>query len=311
MYNAEEQEPNTQPVVVIHHGNCRDGLGAAWAVETALGENNVEHIAGHYGTPPPDHLEGRQIIIVDFSYPRDQLRRLAEKGAGNAVLVLDHHKSAAHDLQDLPDPPHEGFIPWEPGRLYALFDIRRSGAVIAWEYFHDTKYYPVPEILTYIQDRDLWRWEYKITAPIAAALGSYPQTPEKFRHILPLPIKALIQEGESILRYRDQLIDELITADHVHAIGLLGHQVMAVNAPPQLASDICHRIMAQRDLDIAAVYWFNSGSAMSVSLRSSEEGPDVSEIAREFGGGGHQHAAGFGFKRLAGIELDPEDAADA
>lgn len=32
---------------------------------------------------------------------------------------------------------------------------------------------------------------------------------------------------------------------------------------------------------------------MSYSLRSREGGVDVSEIAKQFGGGGHKHAAGF------------------
>lgn len=307
MRNAEEgQEPETLPVVVIHHANCRDGLGAAWAVERALGEQHVEHIAASYGEKPPNNLAGRQIIIVDFTYPLDGLRFLAER---NAVLVLDHHKSAAHDLQELPDPPHDGFIPWQAGGLYALFDMRRSGAVIAWEYFHDTRFHPIPDILQYIQDRDLWRWELEGTAAIAAALGSYPQRPEEFRHILGMPISALVREGQSILRYRNQLINELVK--EVHGIGILGDAVPAVNCPIQLASDICHRIMERPGLDIAAVYWLDRADSMTVSLRSKEGGPDVSEIARKFGGGGHQHAAGFTYRRQTGIELNPEDAADA
>ena len=39
-------------VLCIYHANCADGLGAAWAVHQALG-NNVEFVAGKYGELPP------------------------------------------------------------------------------------------------------------------------------------------------------------------------------------------------------------------------------------------------------------------
>jgi nanoRNase/pAp phosphatase (c-di-AMP/oligoRNAs hydrolase) len=35
------------------------------------------------------------------------------------------------------------------------------------------------------------------------------------------------------------------------------------------------------------------GTSAIFSLRSTEEGLDVSEIAKLYGGGGHKHAAGF------------------
>jgi uncharacterized protein len=42
----------------------------------------------------------------------------------------------------------------------------------------------------------------------------------------------------------------------------------------------------------AACFWID-GKEMAFSLRSAPDGLDVSEIAKRFGGGGHQHAAGF------------------
>jgi nanoRNase/pAp phosphatase (c-di-AMP/oligoRNAs hydrolase) len=49
----------------------------------------------------------------------------------------------------------------------------------------------------------------------------------------------------------------------------------------------------------AACYWDTPGGRV-FSLRSANDGLDVSEIAAKFGGGGHKHASGF---RLAFDDL--------
>ena len=44
--------------------------------------------------------------------------------------------------------------------------------------------------------------------------------------------------------------------------------------------------------DIAVLY-SHTENTLSVSLRSRTDGPDVAAIAKKYGGGGHEHAAGF------------------
>jgi oligoribonuclease NrnB/cAMP/cGMP phosphodiesterase (DHH superfamily) len=41
------------------------------------------------------------------------------------------------------------------------------------------------------------------------------------------------------------------------------------------------------------VIWHDRDGRRYFSLRSREDGPDVEAIARQYGGGGHTHAAGF------------------
>lgn len=85
----------------IYHANCADGFGAAWVVRQALGAENVEFHAGHYGKPAPD-VEGRDVIIVDFSYPYELLVLLGHQA--RSILIIDHHKTAAEALAQLPTP---------------------------------------------------------------------------------------------------------------------------------------------------------------------------------------------------------------
>lgn len=68
----------------IYHGNCADGFGAAWVVRKALGES-VEFVPGVYGQEPPD-VEGKDVIIVDFSYKYDVLVKMSWKA--HSIIIL-------------------------------------------------------------------------------------------------------------------------------------------------------------------------------------------------------------------------------
>lgn len=144
----------------IYHGSCQDGFGAAWAVRHALSDENVDFYPGVYQNDPPD-VTDRDVLIVDFSYKRPVLVRMAEEA--RSVLILDHHRSAAEDLNGILPP-----IVWRNGEciapasyedwladsdaadqpLAAIFDMERSGAAIAWDYFHPDK--PRPQVLNHI-----------------------------------------------------------------------------------------------------------------------------------------------------------------
>jgi hypothetical protein len=94
--------------------------------------------------------------------------------------------------------------------------------------------------------------------------------------------------GDDILRKQAKDIDEMLQYKFRMTLG--GREVWAANLPPMWASDACN-ILA-KDEPFAATFYLE-GPTVIVSLRSSKEGDDVSEVAKKFGGGGHAHAAGF------------------
>ena len=110
--------------LVIYHANCWDGFCAAWVARKALGE--IEAVPAHYGQPPPD-VTGRQVFILDFSYPRDVMVNVVGQAAW--TCVLDHHKTAKEALHRL----DEVLAP----DLTVVFDMEKSGGRLAWEYFWD------------------------------------------------------------------------------------------------------------------------------------------------------------------------------
>ena len=74
-----------------------------------------------------------------------------------------------------------------------------------------------------------------------------------------------------------------------------GHEVWAVNLPYTFAADAGH--LLSEGQPFAATYW-KQPNGWYFGLRSKPDGLDVSEIAKQYGGGGHRHASGFNIKSL-------------
>ena len=54
---------------------------------------------------------------------------------------------------------------------YIELDDERSGAMLAWEYFHPDK--PAPMLIMHIDDRDRWQFKLAGSKEFNAALRSY------------------------------------------------------------------------------------------------------------------------------------------
>lgn len=256
----------------IYHARCPDGFGAACVVRRAFGADHVDFHPGVHQAPPPD-VSGRDVVIVDFSYPRPVLLEMAERA--RSILILDHHRSAAADLVDLPE------------NVSAHFDMAHSGAMLAWDH-----YFPAtepPALIRHIQDRDLWRFELEGTREVMAALSSYPQEFAVWERLLESDPQRLRRDGAAIDRFVQKEIAEHVAIAAGRMV-IAGYDVPVLNAPHSWASD-AGAILCEGEA-FAAIYW-DGPELRSFSLRSAEDGVDVSAIAGRFGGGGHKHAAGF------------------
>lgn len=259
--------------LLIYHGGCQDGFGSAWAVWKKHG-NGFDYYPGIHREPPPD-VTGRDIVLADFSYPLDIMQRMIPDAG--SITIIDHHVSAARELQPLLDA----------GEIDGIFDMQKSGAMLTWEWFHPGE--PAPRLLEYIQDRDLYRFELPDSRAISSALFSWPQDFEIWDRLMGGDLEELRQDGIAIERKHQRDIRALIKSG-TRRMQLLNHEVPVINVPFTMASD-AGNLLAQ-DAPFAVCYWDDSNGCV-FSLRSGAQGVDVSEIARSFGGGGHRHAAGF------------------
>lgn len=306
----------TKPLC-IYHGNCADGFGAAWAVRRALGADNVDFYAGVYQKPPPD-VTGRKVIIVDFSYKRPVLEEMAAQA--QSILVLDHHKTAAEDLAGFaevpgPHPDYPEMRGWLPdSRVHVQFDMRRSGATMAWDHFIGGRR---PRLIEHIEDRDLWRFKLPGTREIQASVFSFPYDFAVWDElVLERNPESLLAEGRAIERKHHKDIAELlgvttrtfkIKAPHPVG-GSIELAIELANLPYTLASDAGHELAKRSPYGIGGCYW-DTPEGRVFSLRATETGMDVSAIAKLYGGGGHKAASGFRvpFDQLGQFDLYGKD----
>ena len=284
----------------IYHGACDDGFAAAWCVRRALGAE-VDFYPGVYQKEPPPH-EGRDVIFVDFSYKRPVLDAMAK--VARSILILDHHKTAAEDLADIPAAPSwDRWKVWDDPvldtgvgayRRAAIFDMERSGAALAWDYFVGG---PRPTFIEYIQDRDLWRKKLPEGDEFTIALRSHPQNFEPWDFIASegasgrWGVDELIGEGRVIQRYYRLRVEELKRNAYASELG--GSKCWISNAPYFAASEVAGELCERGEgAEFGACYFEVEGGRYQYSLRSRGDF-DVSAIARKFGGGGHKNAAGF------------------
>lgn len=263
--------------ICIYHGNCPDGFGSAWAIWNVYG-SSFEYIPFLYGKQfDLDELCKKisdcDLFLTDFSFKKNVMLKLKE--CANSITLIDHHITAIEDLSDLD--------------IEKSLDINKSGSVLTWEFFHKNE--KVPLFLKYIQDRDLWKFELPNSKEITTALLSYEYDFHVWDKLYNKPIDTLILEGGALYRKHMKDVNELIKTTKTR-VDLLEYNIPIANAPYCYASDICN-IMAQGE-PFAISYYIRNDGKINFSLRSNNEtGVDVSEIAKQFGGGGHKHASGF------------------
>jgi len=263
--------------LIIYHTNCDDGFTAAWLAWLHLERENIEFHPAQYGDDPPD-VTGREVYIFDFSYPKDIL--LDMQLHAKSIIVLDHHKTAEENLKGLD---------------FCEFDMNRSGAMMAWDFFSSGE--EAPQLVKYVQDRDLWQFGLNNSKEVSAYMRSFSRTIASWNHLNKMieeNFGLVVMEGTAIHRYETRLAESLANRARLVTIEGQKERVLAVNSPI-LQSEI-GEILANRGP--YGITYFHNGERLIFSARSRRDDFDVSEIARTQGGGGHKRAAGWRGERL-------------
>ena len=269
--------------LVIYHDNCPEGFTAAWAVWRGLGDE-AEYRPMNYGQhmpSAPSDYEGRRLIFVDFSLPRKELETLVQHGA--RIEVYDHHKTAEADLRDL-------------AGAKVVFDMERSGAGIAWDEFHqDTALWLGlrPGLISYVEDRDLWRWALPDSREINEYVFSVERTFERWDELAAMvegQIGTVVGAGRALLRAKRVRVEKVCENVQWLTFGNL-HPIPVVNTAwdfSEIGEYLCERFP---DAPCGG-YWFERADKTQWGFRSRGDF-DVSALCRQYGGGGHRNAAGF------------------
>lgn len=268
------------PLVLYHGRSCPDGYAAALAAWLYYG-GRVEMVGLDHGdikaVSDLPALEGRAVYILDFSFSPELLQAIDERAA--KLVLLDHHKSAAEKLT--------GFS-CRCGVVH--FDMNKSGARLAWEFFHPEV--PVPDLVRYVEDRDIWAWQYSESAGYLAALDMEP-----FDWLRWSEIAAFSPEQLAQFTARGQAMDDKFAklaadiAEGAQEVTFNGQRGLMVNAPGVFHS-LVGELLSKKSGSFALMWTAGKGGVVKVGLRS-QRGYDCIPLAESMGGGGHAQACGF------------------
>jgi len=266
--------------VVVYHAPCPDGYLAA--LTAYLFNSHIEF----FGTSHADlklllpQLKSKNVLFVDIC---PVLSDITREGLFH-FIILDHHDTSERDLTHL-HPRHK------------FFHRDYSGCVLAWYYFFPQL--DVPYIYKAIQTRDLWI-EKDLPRYVNFLSGhesvcGYCATCWQ-QHMGSDTIQTLEQVGEIIEKSRLVRVDKFVSQARPRYFQ--GYITWVVNVTDISAlNDIGVKLLQdeQRNDHIVLMFFYNMDRKhYCCSLRSKTGmGPHVGNLAKQFSGGGHMHAAGF------------------
>lgn len=272
--------------VVVYHKFCLDGFGSAHIIHEHIRNTSGDvtkitfiAMAYNYSQQEFDDLlkicAGKSVYMVDFSLKRDKTIELRDEC--KSLTILDHHITAQDELAGIEN-------------INCVFDMTRSGVGITWEYFNEG---PIPDWCKYIQDRDLWHWEFEETKPFTLALMEVEYRHEKWRD---MDIELLLARGRELCAIEEAEVADAVKSYTTISVTVNGvsHKIGNVNSTKYM-SEIGNALVVQDGISLGVVYLHTKNSTR-FSLRSVEpsENPSATltakDVADMFGGGGHKHA---------------------
>lgn len=263
----------SERVVIVYHANCPDGFGGAYAAWKRFGDTAEYHPLS-YNDPVPDIFSGARVYFIDFCYTKDIMDRI--RGAATELVVLDHHKGSKDVVESI------------PGHVY---DDTRSGATIAWTYFHPDR--SVPVLLKYVEDGDLYRFGRVDARALLAYVYNEPFTFPAWEHLEKSMEDArarmrMAERGRIYEAYKESILVKLV--EGASLVSFEGHTCLLSPTLRIFTSDLGNRL-AKKQPPLSLLL-----SAREDGLRVSLRGDgtvDVAEIARTYGGNGHPNSAAF------------------
>lgn len=264
----------------IYRSNCLDGFASAYAVHCFSLKYDI-HTTFHkgiYGKEPPKFPKKSILYIVGFSYPLEIINDLAKKAY--YIFIIDHNKTANENLGNVPLPDNVTFI----------YDESKSGCTLTWKTLFPNPNLYAPFIFKHIEDRDLWKFNLPDTKAVTQFLYARNFDFKVWDVICSYSQYDIKVEGNILQRKFDQEVNTIVTNYRYKLFNLNNYEVPIINVQSQYVSEVLN-ILAE-NFPFAIGYYITEDKII-FSLRSTQEGIDVSEIAKQYGGGGHKHAAGF------------------
>ena len=185
--------------VIMYHNGCPDGFGAAAVAHMYYqsvshnfpegfqviyypinaGETHVSKAIDELIEWATD-IDHNTVEILSFDLSMDYNCIAQLLTAFPNARIYDHHKCTLEQALDLTEPPKDA-VSGAMDDFFAMktkmdeqvvFKNDHSGAYLAYEHYypHEVKAGRVPALISYIEDRDIWRWALPDSKLINAGL---------------------------------------------------------------------------------------------------------------------------------------------
>lgn len=265
------------PKYIVYHDKCSDGITSAWIAWKFYGMKPI--LIGTYPGNFPHEIEEDEdrdvnILYVDLSPDRDKYPDITSRN----VIIIDHHKSC-----------YEQYSKY-PGLVYGGDENTWSAAMMCQHIF-GTNY----KWVEYVSDRDTWRFEldHSFSINTAIHIKDLLSDPKSINYNLTAlgELDCLKQAGSYYLDVEDKYVRQI--AERVYIKEIDSKNVGFVNCPI-LQSDVGNYLVENDIVDTAIMYTANNildKDFIRCSVRSADG--SAGPFAKQFGGGGHDNAAGF------------------
>ena len=274
--------------------NDADGKCSAFWVKYFIGSIlNIDFISMDYRIPFPLNIieDDEDIYIVDYSVHPAIMERILEKTQN--VTWIDHHKTAIEKYTD--------FV-----HTNNIRGVRRDGiaaCMLTYCYlrhmttcgvgeikpFHPWMIEEAPMFTKLIADWDTWTMKYGERTKqfiMAFNAGDFEPNGKDWQQCPSLPTEKMIASGKAMMEFRDGWARDYLSFGF--PTYFQGYKCFALNLGMCNSEYFKSLQLGSYDIYIAFVF---DGVQYSVSMYSKVV--DVSQIALDYGGGGHAGAAGF------------------
>lgn len=269
--------------VVLYHAECNDGIMAAAIVSYFEKDPTIIYHPVQYRAPLPELPAGLDLILVDFCHDdMGAMLQLIDNCA--TMVIIDHHNGSMPLIKALiaADVLNK--------KLTVHFDELESGASLTWKVYSPN---PMPKCVQLVRNHDLHH--RKTIEDDFFFYGVLTETQSvSFWHSLitdDSKVMALIVAGRFIYNFvLNTVLPQARTKLGYTAIGGFSIPVVNVNRVLQslVLEELCRVSM------VAMAYEDLGNGKRKWSVRSLEATNGAAQrIAQEFGGNGHENAAGF------------------
>lgn len=330
---------NKMSSIILHHGDCADGLMSAYIARKSLGDvraiglehgildKSMEEIFAEIGV---DLSEINIVYLLDFSLKSVHYEKMLSEYPDLKIIVLDHHKTVEEDLKSFAEKLKESE---NASRCELHFNMGLSGAGLSYLYFNKREIFDkvigidlkndkimrqvalsyLPKEVLHIQDRDLWDWQFENSKEYGAFFSNHVKTLcDCEKHIGDfdgLNYEQQVFTGKIMSETYSGLVERVVNSN-VHSeivfeINGQMHKGYIINASNLFSSELCAKLCRLNDEHKFAISWQMSydkenNPIYKYSIRSTDD-YNCSIIAKHFNGGGHPQASGFSMNKLLNV----------